>query len=66
MPRHLPPTKASWFDIWAAGVAANTMYVQQGFTDTGVWLGKSIRAKSFPVLILRSHTHTRNVQGMVG
>lgn len=39
MPRNLPPTIASWFDIWAAGVAVNTMCVQHGFSGTGVWLG---------------------------
>lgn len=41
MPHNLPPTNARWFDIWAAGVAVNTMCVHHGFTGTGFGLGKS-------------------------
>ncbi|KAL8644470.1 MAG: hypothetical protein Q9210_007239 [Variospora velana] len=33
MPRNLAPTLASWFDIWAAVVAVNTMCVQHGDND---------------------------------
>ncbi|KAM0802522.1 hypothetical protein BDR22DRAFT_961414 [Usnea florida] len=39
MPSNLPPTRARWFDIWAGGVAVNTMCVKYGFTGTANSLG---------------------------
>ena len=42
MPDNIPPTKASWFDIWAAGVAINTMCVQFGFKGEVRQLGEYI------------------------
>ena len=40
MPPDKPATQAKWFDIWAAGVAINTMCVQHGFTGIVKQLGK--------------------------
>ena len=39
------PTQATWFDIWAAGVAINTVCVQHGLagrvTDLGMFLSRT-------------------------
>ena len=40
MPSNLPPTRAKWSDIWAGGVAVNTMCVQHGLTGTAKWFGR--------------------------
>ena len=50
MAPHLPPTAAKWFDIWAAGVAVNTMCIQHGFTGIAVGLGKSTLIGSIQLL----------------
>ena len=68
MPLNLPPTRASWFDIWAAGVAVNTMCVQHGFTGTSLWLGKFLfLSKRFSDAAFELCGQTRgDVQGMGG
>ena len=66
MPSNLPPTEAKWFDVWAAGVAVNTMCVQHGFTGTAVGLGMSILVKNVSDAGLRLDSHIRNIQGIVG
>lgn len=39
MPPDSAPTEATWFDIWAAGVAVNTMCIQHEFTGNAIMLG---------------------------
>lgn len=36
-----PPSHAVWFDIWAAGVAINTMCVKKGMVGVAGHIGKS-------------------------
>ena len=40
-PADHPQTLASWYDIWLAGVAINTMCVQNGMSGSAIILGKS-------------------------
>ena len=58
-----------WVDIWAAGVAVNTMCIQHGFTGKGVWLGKSheVYRTLFPLLKvqIKIQKPSRNVRRMV-
>ena len=56
MPSNLPPTIAKWSDIWAGGVAVNTMCVQHGFTGTAQWFGGQSLGQAPLTLILRLHT----------
>ena len=36
-----PPSHAVWFDVWAAGVALNTMCVKKGMVGVAGRIGKS-------------------------
>lgn len=38
-------TKASWWDIWTAGVAVNTLCIQNGLKGTSSDLGKSYHCR---------------------
>ena len=40
MPTTGDVTKASWWDIWTAGVAVNTLCIQNGLKGTSSDLGK--------------------------
>ena len=42
----MTPSKfgTDWFEIWAAGVAVNTMCIQRGFSGTGLHLGNFLEA----------------------
>ena len=40
MPAIKPPTQAKYFNIWAGGIAMNTMCIQHGYTGIVEQLGK--------------------------
>ncbi len=46
MPQNFPTTRASWWDIWTAGVAISTMCARDGRAGTVSNLGKSISSRS--------------------
>lgn len=63
MPQGVEPTLASWFDIWAAGVAVNTMCIKHGFTGTALWLGRSVC--STPSAASRSSSDHPWISGLI-
>ena len=45
MPTTADVTRASWWDIWTAGVAVNTLCIQNGLKGTSSDLGKFYRCQ---------------------